>query len=74
MTCTKKYALIEGPKRGGGELMRATRSAPPVILCLLRACSEKDVKGITLLERKTVVLGRVNLRSGKVADQGTHST
>ena len=59
---------------GGGELMRATRSAPPVILCLLRACSEKDVKGITLLERKTVVLGRINLRSGKVADQGTHST
>ena len=24
--------------RGGGELMWATRSAPPVILCLLRAC------------------------------------
>ena len=37
LTCTKKYALTEGPKRGGGELMWATRSAPPVILCLLRA-------------------------------------
>ena len=73
LTCTKKYALTEGPKREG-ELMWATRSAPPVILCLLRACSEKDVKGITFLERKTVVLGRINLRSGKVADQGTHST
>ena len=38
LTCTKKYALTEGPKREG-ELMWATRSAPPVILCLLRACS-----------------------------------
>ena len=38
LTCTKKYALTEGPKQGGGgELMWATRSAPPVILCLLRA-------------------------------------
>ena len=37
LTCTKKYALTEGPKREG-ELMWATRSAPPVILCLLRAC------------------------------------
>ena len=36
LTCTKKYALTEGPKREG-ELMWATRSAPPVILCLLRA-------------------------------------
>ena len=26
-----------GTEAGGGELMRATRSAPPVILCLLRA-------------------------------------
>ena len=38
LTCTKKYALTKGPKRGGGGLMWATRSAPPVILCLLRAC------------------------------------
>ena len=38
LTCTKKYALTKGPKREG-ELMWATRSAPPVILCLLRACS-----------------------------------
>ena len=30
LTGTKKYALTEGPKRGGGgELMRATCSAPP---------------------------------------------
>ena len=36
LTCTKKYALTEGPKRVG-ELMWVTRSAPPVILCLLRA-------------------------------------
>ena len=36
LTCTKKYALTEGAKRG--KLMWATRSAPPVILCLLRAC------------------------------------
>ena len=50
------------------ELMRATRSAPSVILCLLRACSEKDVKGITLLERKTVVLGRINLRSEQIKE------
>ena len=35
LTCTKKYALTEGAKRG--ELIWATRSAPPVILCLLRA-------------------------------------
>ena len=42
LTCTKKYALTEGPKRGGGgELMWATRSVPPVILCLLRACNGK---------------------------------
>ena len=34
-TCTKKYALTERAK--GGELMWATRSAPPVNLCLLRA-------------------------------------
>ena len=26
---------------GGGELMWATRSVPPVILCLLRACNGK---------------------------------
>ena len=40
LTCTKKYALIEGEKWGvgGGGLMWATLSAPPVILCLLRAC------------------------------------
>ena len=31
-----KAAATEGPKPGG-ELMWATRSAPPVILCLLRA-------------------------------------
>ena len=37
LTCTKKYALTEGPKRGVGKLMWATRSALPVILCLLRA-------------------------------------
>ena len=37
LTCTKTYALTGGPKRGGGELMWVTRSAPPVILCLLRA-------------------------------------
>ena len=36
LTCTKTYALTVGPKRVG-ELMSATRSAPPVILCLLRA-------------------------------------
>ena len=38
LTCTKQYAVTEGPKRGcegGGELMWATRSAPPVMLCLL---------------------------------------
>ena len=30
LTSTKKYALTEGPKRGwGGELMWASRSAPP---------------------------------------------
>ena len=29
---------LKGPKQGGGELMWTTRSAPPVILCLLRAC------------------------------------
>ena len=28
LTCTKKYVLTEAPKRGG-ELMWATRSAPP---------------------------------------------
>ena len=28
LTCTKMYALTEGPKRGRGELMWATRSAP----------------------------------------------
>ena len=31
------YAYGTGAGRGG-ELMWATRSAPPVILCLLRAC------------------------------------
>ena len=39
LTCTKKYALTEGPKPGE-EVNVATRSAPPppqVILCLLRA-------------------------------------
>ena len=39
LTCTKKNALTEGPKRWG--LMWATRSAPPPppdIFCLLRAC------------------------------------
>ena len=29
LTSTKKYALTEGPKRWGGEIMWATRSAPP---------------------------------------------
>ena len=45
LTCTKKYALTEGPKRGrgGGKLMWATRSAPPVIFCLLRACQAKAI-------------------------------
>ena len=39
LTCTKKYALTEGPKwGGGGGLMCATRSAPQVIFCVLRAC------------------------------------
>ena len=45
LTCTKKYALTEEPKwvgggGMGGEVMWATRSAPPVIFCLLRACNE----------------------------------
>ena len=35
LTCTKKNALTEGPKRWG--LMWATRS-PPDIFCMLRAC------------------------------------
>ena len=34
LACTKKYAL----RGGGGGLIWATRSAPPVILCSLRAC------------------------------------
>ena len=46
LTCTKKYALTEGPKRGVGKLMWATRSALPVILCLLRACTGKDLYAI----------------------------
>ena len=37
LTFTKKYALTVGPKQEGG-LMWGTRSAPPVILFLLRAC------------------------------------
>ena len=48
LTCTKKYALTEGPQwgRGGGEIMWATRSAPPpppVIFCLLRAWIQKKL-------------------------------
>ena len=49
LTCTKKYALTKGPRRGGGGLMQATRSAPPVILCLLRAwflgpCGDRKIR------------------------------
>ena len=44
MTCTKKYALTEGPKRGGAELMWTTRSAPPLIFCLLRAWNNQKPK------------------------------
>ena len=47
LTCTKKYALTEGAK-GGGELMWANRSAPPVILCLLRAFGDKAVLSLQL--------------------------
>ena len=46
LTCTKKYALTEGPKRGVGKLMWATRSALPVILCLLRARTGKDLYAV----------------------------
>ena len=46
LTCTKKYALTGGPKRGVGKLMWATRSALPVILCLLQACTGKDLYAI----------------------------
>ena len=45
-----KYALTVGPKQEGG-LMWGTRSAPPVILFLLRACITSlygTVKNISL--------------------------
>ena len=56
MTCTKKYALTEGPKRGGKELMWASRSAPPVIFCLLRAW-------YPIKEKRTFILSVLNRSS-----------
>ena len=49
-TIAGKYALTVGPKQEGG-LMWGTRSAPPVILILLRACITSlygTVKNISL--------------------------
>ena len=61
LTCTKKYALTEGPKRGGG----VTDSlSPPVIFCLLRACllySSVNLRIFVLF-----VCGHYLFREGKV--------
>ena len=44
LTCTKKYALTEGPKRGGVNVGHLLSPPPPVILSLLRACFTRSSK------------------------------